>query len=93
MARNQSNSSDETKDPSLSTLKFIQSHAATIEVPGTSIPSKDRITEVQMATDSASAKSADHQRSNLACHPESTMDIASSTARSMPFYETNTKAS
>lgn len=75
-ARKQSNSLDEIKNPSLSTGEFTQSHAATIEVPGTSIPSKDRITEVQMATDSASAKSADYQRSNLACHPESTMDIA-----------------
>ena len=91
-ARKQSNSLDIIKNPSLSTLELTQSYAATTEVPGTSIASKDRITEVQIMTNSISANTADYQRSNLVSHPESITDIISSIARSTLSYKTNTKA-
>ena len=84
---------DVIKSPSLPTLEFTQSRAATAEVRRTSVASSDGMTEVEMATGSASTSAAGHQRSNLASHPESTMNIASSTARSTPSCKANTKAS
>ena len=90
--RKQSNSLDMIKNPSLSTLEFTQSYATTTEISGTSIASKDRMTEVQITTDSVYANTADYQRSHLASYPESIMDIASSMARSTLSYYTNTKA-
>ena len=71
---------DMIKNPSLSISEITQSHAATAEVPRTPVASSDWMTEVEIATDSASASTAGCQRSNLASHPESIMDIASSIA-------------
>ena len=84
---------DMIKNPSLSISEITQSHAATAEVPRTPVASSDWMTEVEIATDSASANTAGCQRSNLASHPESIMDIASSIARSTPCYKTNTRVS
>ena len=81
------------KNPSLSISEVTQSYAATAEVPRTLVASSDWMTEVEMAAESASVNRAGCQRSNLASHPESIMDIASSIARSTPSYKTNTKVS
>ena len=84
---------DTIKNPSLSISEVTQSHTATAEVPRTPVASSDWMTEVEMATDSASTNTAGCQRSNLASHPENIMDVASSIARSTPSYKTNTKVS
>ena len=85
---------DVIKSPSLSTSKFTQSHAATAELRRSPVASSDGMTELEMITDSASTNAAGYQRSNPANHPESTMNIASSAARSTPSScKANTKAS